>query len=198
MAGVERRPQQYFTPLIHTLHGAEAGAGLGGQQALIHHPTGNPNLSKRKAEDKGKGPWVCTIQGPVTNSSLLGRGVLPRTQTCMDAGLCCRHGGRGREVVTGPGGLLGTCSCQLCTNSPTSSVTFPAGKTGIMMRWVGSRAEGSEAEAGDKGEPFGRSQPPALPPYAGFPTEPVSWKSRLIKKIRMSYACTVSQLLHTQ
>lgn len=43
MAGVERRSQQYFTPLIHTLYGAEAGAGLGGQHSsLIHHPTGNP------------------------------------------------------------------------------------------------------------------------------------------------------------
>lgn len=118
----------------------------------------------------------------MANSFLLGKGVLSRTQTCMDAGLCCRHGGRGGEVITGPGGLLGTCSCQLCTNSPTSSVTFPAGKTSIMMRWAGSRAEGSEAEAGDKGEPFGRSQSPALPPYAGFPTEPVSWKSRLIRR----------------
>lgn len=29
MAGVKRRPQQYFTPLIHTLCGVEAGAGLG-------------------------------------------------------------------------------------------------------------------------------------------------------------------------
>lgn len=132
MAGVKRRPQQHFTPLIHTLCGVEAGAGLGGQQALIHHPTGNPNVSKRKVQNKGKGPWVRAIQDPVTNSFLLGWGVLSRTQTCMDAGLCCRHGGRGGEVIIGPGGLLGTCSCQLCTNSPTSSVTFPAGKTSII------------------------------------------------------------------
>lgn len=29
----------------------------------------------------------------------------------------------------GPGGWFGTCSCQLCTNSATSSVSFPVGRT---------------------------------------------------------------------
>lgn len=38
MAGVERRPQQHFTPLIHTLHRAEAGAGLGGQHSSDSPP----------------------------------------------------------------------------------------------------------------------------------------------------------------
>lgn len=63
-------------------------------------------------------------------------------QTCMEAGLCCRHGGRGREAVTGPGGLLGTCSCQLCTNSPTSSVSFPAEKTSIVRGVGGQQGRG--------------------------------------------------------
>lgn len=55
-------------------------------------------------------------------------GTLPRVQTCMVPGLCCRHGGRGREGVVGPGGWLGACSCQLCPNSATSSVSFPGGE----------------------------------------------------------------------
>lgn len=56
-----------------------------------------------------------------------GGGNLPTVQTCMAPRRCCRHGGRGREKVVGPGGWLGASSCQLCTNSATSSVSFPVG-----------------------------------------------------------------------
>lgn len=58
----------------------------------------------------------------------VGGGTLPEAQTCMVPALCCRHGGRGREEVVGLGGWLGACSCQLCTNSATSSVSFPGGE----------------------------------------------------------------------
>lgn len=92
-------------------------------------PTGNQSQLKQQ-EDREK--WVRAILGPCSQELANEGGrrgeVFPRTQTCIDAGLCCRHGGRGMEEVTGPEGLLGACSCQLCTNSPTSSVSFPAGK----------------------------------------------------------------------
>lgn len=68
MAGVERRPQEHFTPLIHTLRRTKAGAGLGGQ-----YGSDSPPYRQRV---KGRGhtsyPVVLAILGPVTYSFLLG------------------------------------------------------------------------------------------------------------------------------
>lgn len=75
---------------------------------------------------------------------------LPRVQTCMVPRLCCRHGGRGRAKVVGPGGWLGANSCQLCTNSATSSVSFPVGITSMTTAWRGGdrRCGGFSGKAG--------------------------------------------------
>lgn len=37
----------------------------------------------------------------------------------------------------GPGGWLGANSCQLCTNSATSSVSFPVGIRSVTTGWRG-------------------------------------------------------------
>lgn len=43
----------------------------------------------------------------------------------------------------GPGGWLGACSCQLCTNSATSSVSFPVWGASVTMGGdIGALSEG--------------------------------------------------------
>lgn len=97
-----------------------------------------------------------------------GVGFLPRIQTCMVPRLCCRHGGRGREEVVGPGGWLGARSCQLCTNSATSSVSFPVGENQHDHR-RGVRGEADGAQETPRGRQGVVEPSLELPSQPAFP-----------------------------
>ena len=86
----------------------------------------------------------------------------------MVPGVCCRHGGRGREEVVGPGGWLGACSCQLCTNSATSSVSFPVGQKKHDRRWGPEGKQVEPKRCQEKGKAL-KNQPPELPSQSAFP-----------------------------
>jgi len=193
MAGVKGGSQQCLTAVIHTL-GCGPGARAGGWQGHtrpsdftrpMQHPNLGPGERKRRMERRRKGcghqqPWSPaasdfprSIQETSLSQTLGGvrgpeLGGQPRSHTCMVPGVCCRHGGRGREEVVGPGGWLGACSCQLCTNSATSSVSFPVGQNKHDRRWgpQGRRVEPKRCQ--EKGRAL-KNQPHELPFQSAFP-----------------------------